>query len=463
MTKKVTAFIISACILFSLPASAFGAGNVAVSIDGSNVAFTNTTGRPFVDSANRTLVPLRITMEDYGCEVFWDNENNRAIVYKDGVTVVCPIGEKYIIVNGETLAIDTAAVITGGRTYLPIRSVLESVGASVGWKVSTKTVEVKRGETDVLLDQQEYINRAFAAIDSNSSLKEQYVADAKKAVTTYLQNIPVDEAQIAKMCTRLELIKFQEGVLGEELAGYYSSKDNKNYTITLDTITEGKIKDNAARDAVVFHELCHVFSNTQTSKWFQEGMTATLENDIVLGGEMSHTIYDIYYRIISVLTELLGTGTMLEAYLTGNESIIFNQLNKYAGVTNSKALLNTNAELMTKALTGGVFTWMGKSEGKTEEQWKSEYVKAAGELRDLFEKAYLGKYGSGISDNPMLSVYLNWLGSFNFIETTRIISDPTVYDSETLNYYSREDRRYFTIIDDEDKTYSQDGQVVYYR
>lgn len=464
MTKKVTAFILSLLILFSLPASAFGAGNVSVSIDGTGVAFTKATGKPFVDSANRTLVPLRITMEDYGCEVYWDNENNRAIVYKDGVTVVCPIGGKDIIVNGETIAIDTAAVITGGRTYLPIRSVLESVGASVGWNANTKTVEIKRGKTDVILHQEEYINRAFAAIDANSSLEEQYADDAKKAVATYLQNIPVDEGQIAKMCTRLELLKFKEGVIGdEELSGYYSTKDNKNYTITLDTITEGKIKDDAARDAVVFHEMCHVFSNTQTSKWFQEGMTSTLENDIALGGEMSHTVYDIYYRIISVLTELLGTDIMLEAYLTGNESIIYNQLNKYAGVTNSKMLLNTNAELMTKALTGGIFTWMGKSEGKTEEQWKLEYLKGAAELKDLFGKAYIGKYGSDILENPMLTVYLNWLDSFNFIETTRIMAKMTVYDSDTLNYYSRKDRRFFTLIEDKTKAYSQDGQLVYYR
>lgn len=49
MTKKVTAFILSLLILFSLPASAFGAGNVSVSIDGTGVAFTKATGKPFVD------------------------------------------------------------------------------------------------------------------------------------------------------------------------------------------------------------------------------------------------------------------------------------------------------------------------------------------------------------------------------------------------------------------------------
>lgn len=180
MIKKVMAFILSACILLGMPAPAFAAGGVSVSIDGSNIAFNNSTGSPFIDSGNRTLVPLRITMEAYGCDVFWDNENNKAIVYKDGVTVVCPIGEKYIIVNGQTIAIDTAAVVVNGRTYLPIRCVLEAVGASVSWNGIAKTVTVTRGETDVLLHQDEYLNRALKAIDSNKSLSAQYTADAKK-------------------------------------------------------------------------------------------------------------------------------------------------------------------------------------------------------------------------------------------------------------------------------------------
>lgn len=146
MIKKVTALILSACILLSMPAPAFAAGGVSVSIDGSNIAFNNSTGSPFIDSGNRTLVPLRSTMETYGCEVFWDNESNKAIVYKDGVTVVCPIGKNYIIVNGQTITIDTAAVIVNGRTYLPIRCVLEAVGAAVGWNGTAKTVTVTRAK-----------------------------------------------------------------------------------------------------------------------------------------------------------------------------------------------------------------------------------------------------------------------------------------------------------------------------
>ncbi|MEA4896177.1 MAG: copper amine oxidase N-terminal domain-containing protein [Oscillospiraceae bacterium] len=366
MKKRITSFLLAVCLVFTLSVPALAAGEVGVSIDGTPVAFDSDTGRPFIDSSGRTLVPLRVTMETYGCKVYWDNENSNAIVYKDGVTVICPIGKNKIVVNGKTVATDTAAVIADSHTYLPIRCVLEAVGAAVEWDGEARTVLVTRGNTDVLLDQDVYITRAMEAIDANIALSGQYTADVKKAVTLYLQNVLVDETQISKMCARLKRVNVVAGALDEEIAGYCSTSDNVNYTITLDTVTDGKIRDSAAYDCTMFHELCHMFSNiTQTNKWFQEGMTTMFEKDIAGKKLMDITLYDDYYRVILILTELLGKDLMREAYLTGNESLIYTKLNEYAGVTDSASVLNSNVEKMTSALIGGIFTWMGKSDGKT--------------------------------------------------------------------------------------------------
>jgi hypothetical protein len=464
MKKKIMSFLLGLCLAITLCIPALAAGGPGVSIDGTAVVFSDDTGYPFVDANGRTLVPLRVTMETYGCEVFWDNENKSAIVYRDGGTVVCPIGKNSILVNGETVAIDTAAVIVDNRTYLPIRCVLEAVGAAVDWDGAARNVLVTRGDTGVLLEQDDYITGAMEAVDANSSLSGKYTADVKKAVTLYLQNVPVDEAQITKMCARLQLVTVREGKLGAELAGYCSTNDNIHYTITLDTVTEGKIRDSAYYDRVMFHELCHMFSNIpQTSKWFQEGMTTMFEVDIA-GSELIHIdLYDVYYRVICILTELLGKDVMREAYLTGSESRIYTLLNGYAGVTDSSALLNSNVEKMTSAMIGGIFTWMEKSGGKTKEQWQQEYDASVQTLSALFEKAYAGKFGSSIYENPLLSVYLAWLRSFTFIGTTRIMSDPTIAYDTAINYYGLKDYRSFVLILDKSSAFCQDGELVYYR
>ena len=111
-----------------------------ISINNQNVQFTESSGTPFIDSANRTQVPFRQTLEAFGASVSWDSVNNMAVAVKDGVTVQVPIGASYIIRDGKQITNDTAALIKNGRTYLPIRAVLEAFGANVSWNNGTKTV-----------------------------------------------------------------------------------------------------------------------------------------------------------------------------------------------------------------------------------------------------------------------------------------------------------------------------------
>ena len=113
-----------------------------VIIDSNKVVFDADSGVPFIDANNRTLVPLRKTMETYGCDVGWDQATRTASVKMDDTTVLVGIGNSYITVNGEKVAIDTAAQIVNSRTYLPIRAVLEAFGAEVGWVNKTRTVLV---------------------------------------------------------------------------------------------------------------------------------------------------------------------------------------------------------------------------------------------------------------------------------------------------------------------------------
>jgi len=114
----------------------------SININNRNVQFTESSGTPFIDSANRTQVPFRQTMEAFGASVSWDSVNNMAVAVKDGVTVQVPIGASYIIRDGQQITNDTAALIKDGRTYLPIRAVLEAFGADVNWNNDTQTVVV---------------------------------------------------------------------------------------------------------------------------------------------------------------------------------------------------------------------------------------------------------------------------------------------------------------------------------
>ena len=109
------------------------ASAAGVVIDSARVNFTDETGYPFVDSG-RTLVPLRATMEAVGADVSMGQ-----------VTLKCTAWEKKIYRNGVKIDNDAAACIVAGRTYLPIRAVLEAFGAHVGWNGQDVTVETDYG------------------------------------------------------------------------------------------------------------------------------------------------------------------------------------------------------------------------------------------------------------------------------------------------------------------------------
>lgn len=132
--KRALSIALVLAMLLSFSVTAFAAQNdVSIELDGKKVAFTSESGKPFVDANGRTQVPLRVVMEQYGCDVKWDSMSSTAIITKGSTTVTVPIGKGYITVNGKNVPMDTAALVQDGHTYLPIRAVLEAFGANVKW------------------------------------------------------------------------------------------------------------------------------------------------------------------------------------------------------------------------------------------------------------------------------------------------------------------------------------------
>lgn len=140
--KKKCCMLLFVFLFGVVPMVLQAAGPIGVRIDDIQVAYTKFAGQPFIDAAGRTQVPFRQTMETFGCTVSWEEQSNTAIATKDGVTVKVPIGQSYVYRNQQKIQNDTKAMIVDGRTYLPIRVVLESFGASVSWNEKTSTVVV---------------------------------------------------------------------------------------------------------------------------------------------------------------------------------------------------------------------------------------------------------------------------------------------------------------------------------
>lgn len=171
--KKITLILSLVLILALTSVTAFAqtTNEIIVSIDSVKVNFDENTGSPFVDENYRTLVPFRKSLETYGASVEWDNEARIAIAVKGDIRVEVPIDKNYITVNGQEKATDTAAKIVNGRTYLPIRAVIEAFGSSVEWDQSLSTVVI----TTVPVDAKAILTKA----NSLSSDWKNYDGDIK--------------------------------------------------------------------------------------------------------------------------------------------------------------------------------------------------------------------------------------------------------------------------------------------
>ena len=115
---------------------------ITVIIDNQELVFLEEEGLgvPFIDENNRTLVPLRKSLEAIGATVSYDERNRVVTVEKAETTAKLPIGENFIMVNGQETAMDTKSIIKEGRTYIPLRAVVAAFGYDIEWHGNSATI-----------------------------------------------------------------------------------------------------------------------------------------------------------------------------------------------------------------------------------------------------------------------------------------------------------------------------------
>jgi hypothetical protein len=102
-------------------------------VDGNAVVFNESTGIPYITNEGRTMMPLRTCLNSIGCDVDWNEQTKTVITSKGDREVVITVGKNEIVINQKAMPVDTAAIIKNDRTYLPLRTVLEAYGYSVDW------------------------------------------------------------------------------------------------------------------------------------------------------------------------------------------------------------------------------------------------------------------------------------------------------------------------------------------
>lgn len=223
MKKILFTLILS---IFLIPCLSF-ASTIGVEISGTSVNFTEASGIPFIQEGH-TLVPMRIVMEKYGCDVTWNQNIKEATIIKDNVDVRVIIGASYVSVNGVKKSIEAPAQIVGGKTYLPIRAVLEAFGANVTWDNKNRSVIVK-DNTDMKTDNLGGQNLDYEEFLNQFDIEEEFVEYTHQTILVYKEEIKRDDLR-----TQLQSMENLDALLLPISQKYYN-KDYKDNTVVIRT------------------------------------------------------------------------------------------------------------------------------------------------------------------------------------------------------------------------------------
>lgn len=90
----------------------------------------------------RVLVPLRGVLEKMGAFVEWVPQTRTVIAKRGDVDVELPVGTRAATVNGRIVPLDVPAMVMAGSTMVPLRFLGEALGAEVVWDGVTRHIQI---------------------------------------------------------------------------------------------------------------------------------------------------------------------------------------------------------------------------------------------------------------------------------------------------------------------------------
>lgn len=162
----------------------------------------------------RTLVPLRSIFESLGAHVEWISESQTIVASKRLNKISLQIGQKEMLKNGESIALDIPAQIINDNTFVPLRAVSEALDCDVTWDDATKLAQITTKQkkhtiadhylTSDLVDPDTQTTvlhtvASYPEILDSKTLGVQSVNQAIKQVAyTYLESTKAEASQLAQ-------------------------------------------------------------------------------------------------------------------------------------------------------------------------------------------------------------------------------------------------------------------------
>ncbi len=131
---------------------------------------------PYIKN-DRTYVPVRTIFEALGAQIDWNDQSRGVSAFYNNNRMYIGINDTYAVLNGEKIETDSPAEIVNDRTMAGVRFVSEMFGCQVDWIGESRIVQIK---TQEYLQQQQ--STAGNEETEQSGETEQTVGDEKASV-----------------------------------------------------------------------------------------------------------------------------------------------------------------------------------------------------------------------------------------------------------------------------------------
>lgn len=161
--KKYFTFALACVFTISLTintAQAVNSKKISITLNGSPLNFTSV--KPYQDdTSGRVMVPVRALMENLGAKVDYNNETKEITITKDDSKIILIADDTKANVNGVDLTLDCPATVINSSTYVPLRFVSENMNLKVDWNSQTNSVTLTSNPSVYLGQEKAEITSAF--------------------------------------------------------------------------------------------------------------------------------------------------------------------------------------------------------------------------------------------------------------------------------------------------------------
>ncbi len=239
-------------VFLSAPAAA--AAPITVLVNDKAVSFPDV--QPFLDKANRVMVPVRFVTDALGGEVEWIGATRSVTLTRGRITAGLTIDKKEITVLGVKKTLDTAPILQKSRTLVPLRFVAEAFGCNVVWVGDTRTVKITdTGKDTYKIGEFSLDIGAGDKLSTNPDRKLNIVKESgliivegvfgdkeEKSVLTMQIKVDIPETDIPKQREQAKAILRQclSEKLADEIMAYVAPKKTLTDRIAVKDYKEGR-------------------------------------------------------------------------------------------------------------------------------------------------------------------------------------------------------------------------------